>query len=155
MIEALIWAGCIVVVVSILLWRIPQMLGIIQYKKLVLLYDIQTTVYNLGDLLRSVSATDEDYERIYKTLISAKGEFYDLSKVFDKYKRLYPSLKEIKLTKINKKAKNIDEKKSVIYNYGLDFNKIILTIMTEEHFRTRENLQTLANYTLQIFQIFT
>ena len=155
MIEALIWAGCIVVVVSILLWRIPQMLGIIQYKKLVLLYDIQTTVYNLGDLLRSVSATDEDYERIYKTLISAKGEFYDLSKVVDKYKRLYPSLKEIKLTKINKKAKNIDEKKSVIYNYGLDFNKIILTIMTEEHFRTRENLQTLANYTLQIFQIFT
>jgi hypothetical protein len=154
MIEAIVWAICVLLITGLVLWRLPVLLGVVQYKKLVLLYEIQTTVYNLGDLLRSASATDEDYERIYKTLISPKGAFYDLHKVVCKYKQLYPSLKEVELTKINKKAKNIDEKKRAIYNYGLDFNNIITTIMTEEHFRTRENLQALANYTLQIFQIF-
>lgn len=152
MLKVLAWPICVVILVCIGLKTLPTFIGAIQYKRLALLSDIKDYVYFLMDIIRREMRdgvlTDEGYKNIYDTLISNKA--YDLSKFINNYKAYCIALKDIKVTKLNKKAKTKEQQHLVVDSYINDVNTLIRTVMADEYFRSRENLQFLSTQLINL-----
>jgi hypothetical protein len=153
MLKVLAWPICVTILVVVGLKKLPVLVGAIQYKRLALLSDIKDYVYFLTDIIRreqfdNKPLTDEGYKNIYDKLISNKA--YDLSKFINNYKAYCIALKDLKLNKLNKKAKTKEQQHLVVDNYINDVNTLIRTVMADEYFRSREDLQFLSTQLINL-----
>lgn len=152
MLKVLAWPICVVILVCIGLKMLPTFIGAIQYKRLILLSDIKDYVYFLMDIIRREMRdgvlTDEGYKNIYDTLI--RNRAYDLSRFINNYKAYCVALKDLKVTKLNKKAKTKDQQHLVVDTYINDVNTLIRTVMADDYFRSREDLQFLSTQLINL-----
>lgn len=156
------WPLAIILMAYWLIKKLPDLLGALQYKRLVLLSSIKEYSYWLTDLVRRNTTRDDKLdeqgiEAVYNVLAGKLHRHdlmrYDLNNFVKQYKAYCPKLIDVKLTKFNKKAQTISEKQNAIYQYYNDWTSLINTVAVDEYLRSREDLKNLANNIVSICEI--
>ena len=143
------WAVVALIIAIRLINQISNWLGAIQYKRLTFIYAIKEHVYWLVDLYRSrlngrTSLDDDDFSKIYNTLVGSNNAVYDLNNFVQRYSAYCPQLKTFKVRKMNRKIKDASGKKQAVMQYYNDVNALITTCMAGEYLKSREDLQLLG-----------
>jgi hypothetical protein len=155
------WAWPIVVLIGVIVLarRLPEVLGAIQYRHLVLISSIKEYSYWVTDLVRRNTNKDDKLdpagiEVVYNVLSGNTNKSdkmrYDLNNFVKLYKTYCPRLVEVKLFKFNKKARTLEEKQDAVYQYYTDWTALINTAATDEYLKGREDLKTIANNIISI-----
>ena len=87
-----------------------------------------------------LTIADNDVIDIYNTLME-RYYLYNLDSLLQRYQALYPKGKGLKLEKINKKARTIEEKKAAVATYAINLKNVITYFLSLEDRQSRENLQ--------------
>jgi hypothetical protein len=153
------WPIVVLIVTIILARKLPDVLGAVQYKHLVLMSNIKEYSYWLTDLVRRNTDKEDKLdqagvEAVYAVLSGNTNKVdktrYDLSHFVKLYKAYCPKLVEIKLTKFNSKARDFNEKQVAVHQYYTDWTALINTVAVDEYLKNREDLKAVTNNLISI-----
>lgn len=138
------WPLVTIVIGIYLIKKIPEYLGVFQYKHLSLMVLFKEQIYHLQDVFRKYlkdGILDNDgIEKVYET-IDSNYIRYDIERFYTQYLSIYPQLKNIKLEPFKRKLKDLKDKKSALQNYINNINAVSMQILSVEEFRDREQLE--------------
>ena len=156
LLEIIMWPAVVLILGHKALSTFPSVVGAFGYKHLMLMTDIKETARLFTSFLpREVQGllTDEQIEQAYDTMIINK-HIFNLERFQDRYIDMYPKYTRVKLTRINMKAKTIEEKRKAIIDYSSDFNTIITRIASQEELRNKETLLQISDNLTKYIPLF-
>ena len=151
----ILWPVAIVIIMIYALIQLPDILGAFQYKHLAIQTLLEKDIEFFSNLIRNkidketLIIADNDIVDIYNTLME-RYYLYNLDSLLQRYQALYPKGKGLKLEKINKKARTIEEKKMAVATYAINLKNVITYFLSLEDRQSRENLQFMLNNLIDI-----
>ena len=147
--QYLAWPIAILILGLYTVKTLPDLFGALSHKRFMVLLQFKEDAKWFSDLIKDNTEGDLiNIEKAYKILID-NNKLYDLNILLKRYKSLYPKSQNVPtITKINKKAKNLNDKRNALIEYANNFNNIIIYFLAQEALKDRDDL----DYAAQVLQ---